>query len=133
ASLQMICRGEARLPRADHEDIDGSHDQDPRITRSGPRSSLRRSWALTATTIVERDMRIAPTDIGSTKPIGASTPAASGTETRLYPAAHHRFCVILRKAARESSNADRTARGSSLARITPADAMATSVPAPMAR
>ena len=45
---------------------------------------------------VDRRIRIAPTDIGSTNPIGASTPAASGTEMRLYPAAHHRFCCILR-------------------------------------
>ena len=35
------------------------------------------------TTIVEIDMSRAPTDIGSTKPIGASTPAASGTDSRL--------------------------------------------------
>src|SRR5690606_16011987 len=57
------------------------------------RKSRRRSvCALSATTIVERDMRIAPTDIGSTNPIGARTPAASGTDIRLYPAAHQRFC-----------------------------------------
>ena len=51
---------------------------------------------LLATTIVERLISTAPTDIGSTNPNGASTPAASGTESRLYPAAHQRFCVILR-------------------------------------
>ena len=31
------------------------------------------------------------TDMGSTNPIGARTPAASGTDRRLYPAAHQRF------------------------------------------
>src|SRR5699024_11281615 len=87
-------------------------------------------WALSATTTVEIDIRIAPTDIGRTNPTGASTPAASGTESRLYPAAHHRFCFILRYAARESWMTDRTLRGAELARMTPAEAMATSVPAP---
>ena len=82
--------------------------------------------------MVDSDIRIAPTDIGSTNPIGASTPAASGTEIRLYPAAHHRFCVIFRYAARDSSITDSTLRGSEPARMTPADAIATSVPAPIA-
>ncbi|GEM_PF-5427238 len=50
---------------------------------AGVRSSRRRSWALSATTTVDADMRMAPTLIGSTNPTGASTPAASGTETRL--------------------------------------------------
>lgn len=36
-----------------------------------------------ATTTVEADIRIAPTDIGNTNPIAASTPAASGTEIKL--------------------------------------------------
>ena len=60
------------------------------------RSRRRSSWALSATTMVDSDISIAPTDIGSTNPIGASTPAASGTAIMLYPAAHHRFCFILR-------------------------------------
>jgi hypothetical protein len=51
---------------------------------------------LSATTTVDADINSAPTDIGITKPIGASTPAANGTATRLYPAAHQRFCCILR-------------------------------------
>src|SRR5690606_10719666 len=62
----------------------------------GVRSRRRSSWAFRATTTVEADIRIAPMLMGSTKPIGASTPAASGTESRLYPAAHHKFCFILR-------------------------------------
>ncbi|GEM_PF-2713384 len=49
----------------------------------GERSRRRRSCALTATTTVDRDIRTAPTLMGRTKPTGASTPAASGTETRL--------------------------------------------------
>lgn len=49
----------------------------------GRRSSLRSSWALRATTMVDSDMRTAPTDMGRTNPIGARTPAASGTEIRL--------------------------------------------------
>ena len=85
-----------------------------------------------ATMIVDSDIRIAPIDMGSTNPTGARTPAASGTEIRLYPAAHQRFCFIFRYEARESSITDNTDRGSSLARITPADAIATSVPAPIA-
>src|SRR5699024_2692399 len=49
----------------------------------GVRSSRRSSWALAATMIVDADITAAPTAIGSTKPTGASTPAASGTATRL--------------------------------------------------
>src|SRR5262249_44176877 len=53
------------------------------LNRSGRRSSLRSSCALRATTTVDADINNAPTDIGITKPTGASTPAASGTEMRL--------------------------------------------------
>ena len=74
---------------------------------SGARSSRRSSCALAATMIVDSDIKIAPIDIGSTNPTGASTPAASGTEIRLYPAAHHRFCFIFRYEARESSITDK--------------------------
>lgn len=49
----------------------------------GRRSIRRRSWALRATTTVDADIRMAPTDMGSTNPMGARTPAASGTEMRL--------------------------------------------------
>src|SRR5699024_7842301 len=69
-----------------------------RVLASGVRSMRRSSWALSATTTVEIDIRTAPTDIGRTNPTGARTPAASGTESRLYPAARHRFCFILRYA-----------------------------------
>src|SRR5690606_28839857 len=44
----------------------------------GRRSRRRRSWALKATAIVEALIISAPAAGGSTKPIGASTPAASG-------------------------------------------------------
>ena len=53
------------------------------VLRAGERSRRRRSWALSATTTVEADMRIAPTLIGRTNPMGARTPAARGTEIRL--------------------------------------------------
>ena len=33
--------------------------------------------------MVDADIKMAPSDIGMTNPIGASTPAASGTEMRL--------------------------------------------------
>src|SRR5690606_16442633 len=51
--------------------------------RAGSRSRRRRSCALSATTTVETDMRIAPAAIGMTNPTGASTPAASGTAAML--------------------------------------------------
>ena len=54
-----------------------------RALASGLRSRRRSSWALAATTRVETDISRAPTAIGSTKPMGASTPAASGTVIRL--------------------------------------------------
>src|SRR5699024_3288185 len=41
-----------------------------RVLASGVRSMRRSSWALRATTTVEIDIRIAPTDIGMTKPTG---------------------------------------------------------------
>src|SRR5699024_12404865 len=67
------------------------------VLAAGVRSSRRNSWALRATTTVEADIRIAPTLIGNTNPMGANTPAASGTAAILYPAAHHRFCFIFRR------------------------------------
>ena len=67
------------------------------LVTGGCRKSKRlNNWAFAATTTVDTDIRIAPTSIGSTNPTGASTPAARGTEIALYPAAHHRFCFILR-------------------------------------
>src|SRR3979490_1540025 len=78
---------------------------------SGRKSSRRSSWAFSATTTVEIDIKIAPTDIGITKPMGASTPAASGTAIRLYPAAHQRFCFIFRYDAFDSCITDSTERG----------------------
>ncbi len=62
----------------------------------GRRSRRRSSWEFKATTTVDSDIRTAPALMGMTKPIGAATPAAKGTEMRLYPAAHQRFCFILR-------------------------------------
>ena len=49
----------------------------------GLRSTRRRSWALRATTIVERLMRIAPTAGERANPAQANTPAASGMATTL--------------------------------------------------
>jgi hypothetical protein len=50
----------------------------------------------------------------------------------LYPAAHQRFCFIFRYDAFDSWITDSTEGGSEPARTTPAEAMATSVPAPIA-
>ena len=55
-----------------------------------------RSWALIATTTVLADIRTAPTAGVRRTPHAASTPAARGMATMLYPAAHHRFWSILR-------------------------------------
>src|SRR5690606_33848086 len=41
---------------------------------SGRRSRRRNSWALSATTTVDNDMRMAPAAIGRTNPTGARTP-----------------------------------------------------------
>ncbi len=61
-----------------------------------PRSTRRKSCALTATTTVDRLMSTAPTSGPSVTPAHANAPAASGMATTLYPAAHARFCTILR-------------------------------------
>ncbi len=55
-----------------------------------------RSWALIATTTVLADISTAPTAGVRKTPHAASTPAARGMATMLYPAAHHRFWSILR-------------------------------------
>ena len=57
---------------------------------------LRSNWALSATMMVLKDIRSAPTAGESTMPQFANTPAANGMATMLYPAAHHRFWIILR-------------------------------------
>src|SRR5699024_2474271 len=54
------------------------------------------NFALIATIIVLKLIKIAPTAGLNTIPIGANTPAASGIENILYPVAHHMFCTILR-------------------------------------
>ena len=56
----------------------------------------RSSCALMATMTVLADIRTAANAGGSRIPCDASTPAASGIATMLYPAAHQRFCIILR-------------------------------------
>src|SRR5699024_96047 len=53
------------------------------VLACGVRPRPRSNGASGATTTVETDMRIAPMLIGSTNPIGARAPAASGTERRL--------------------------------------------------
>jgi hypothetical protein len=57
---------------------------------------LRSNWALSATMIVLKDISSAPTAGESRIPQFANTPAANGMATMLYPAAHHRFWIILR-------------------------------------
>src|SRR4051794_7848671 len=47
------------------------------------RSRRRSSWALSATTTVEADMRMAPTAGDKVMPAKANTPAASGMATTL--------------------------------------------------
>ena len=54
------------------------------------------SWAFKATMTVLRDMNNAPTAGESRIPNGASTPAANGRATRLYPVAQIRFWIIFR-------------------------------------
>ena len=62
----------------------------------GRRSSPLNNWALSATMMVDRLINTAPTAGARTNPIGARTPAANGTATTLYPAAHTRFWIIFR-------------------------------------
>src|SRR5690606_6009623 len=62
---------------------DGCFASTDAVLASGARCKRRRSCAFAATTTVDRDMSTAPTAIGMTKPMGASTPAASGTASRL--------------------------------------------------
>src|SRR5690625_3903744 len=59
--------------------VSGALSWDLAALAAGVRSKRRSSWALRATTAVEADIRSAPTLIGRTNPIGASTPAARGT------------------------------------------------------
>src|SRR5207302_10489302 len=54
------------------------------VSRAGRRRSRRRSsWALSATTMVDALMRMAPTSGDSVIPNGAPTPAARGMANRL--------------------------------------------------
>jgi hypothetical protein len=57
--------------------------QTRRRAQEGRRSRCLRSWALRATTIVERLIKTAPTAGESRIPMGASTPAARGMATTL--------------------------------------------------
>src|SRR5215216_1685381 len=59
------------------------------------RLTLRNNCALIATTIVLTDISNAPTAGESRIPQLAKTPAANGMATMLYPAAHHKFWIIL--------------------------------------
>ena len=56
--------------------------------------ALRKNWALMATITVLSDIKRAPTAGESRKPKGASTPAASGSATTLYPVAQIKFSFI---------------------------------------
>ena len=55
------------------------------------RDARRSNCAFTATIVVLADIKTAPTAGCRTMPQGASTPAARGIATMLYPAAHQRF------------------------------------------
>ena len=97
------------------------------------RSTRRRSWALSATTMVETLISTAPTAGGSVMP--AQAKRAGGERDRDDVVAgrprevlHH---LAVARAVRGGSRAT-TPRGSFEASTTPADSMATSVPAPMA-
>jgi hypothetical protein len=68
----------------------------PVRSHEAARRTVRSSCALRATTMVEADMRIAPTAGLRLKPAQARTPAASGIATTLYPAAQARFWIIFR-------------------------------------
>src|SRR5699024_936246 len=53
------------------------------------------NFALIATMMVLKLIKIAPTAGLKPMPTGASIPAASGIAIMLYPEAHHKFCTIL--------------------------------------
>ena len=59
-------------------------------------ATRRRSWAFTATTMVDRLIITAPTAGARVMPAHDSAPAARGIESTLYPAAQARFWRILR-------------------------------------
>ena len=56
----------------------------------------RNSCAFSATMIVLADMSTAPAAGDMTSPQWDKTPAARGMAMTLYPAAHQRFCTIVR-------------------------------------
>ena len=85
------------------------------------------------TVIDENDIAAAPIMGESDMPNrGKSAPAAMGIHTELYMSAQNRFCLMVRRVAREISSAARTSNRELFESITSAESMATSVPAPMA-
>src|SRR5215470_9285785 len=93
----------------------------------------RSETALTATAIEEADIRSAEICGASTQPSEwNNAPAATGIASALYTVAQAKFSFILRTLARLSRTACATSAGSDFINTTPADCMATSVPAPIA-
>src|SRR5699024_4667790 len=69
------------------------------------------NFALMATIIVLKLIKIAPTAGLKIIPIGANTPAANGIATILYPDAHHKFCTIFLYVFCDKSIIDTTSFG----------------------
>src|SRR5699024_2725230 len=90
------------------------------------------NFALIATIIVLKLIKMAPTAGLKTIPIGANTPAANGMTTILYPDAHHKFCTIFLYVFCDKSIIDTTSFGLLFTRTISAVSIATSVPAPIA-
>ena len=99
----------------------------------GPSRTRRSSWALSATTMVERLMRTAPTAGDSVMPAQARRAGGERDGDDVVagrPGEVLDHLAVARPATGGSTPA--TPRGSLEASTTPADSMATSVPAPMA-
>ena len=87
---------------------------------------------LRATTMVLIDIKTAPAAGLNMIPMGASTPAARGRASILYPAPHHRFWIILRVVFFDSVKKCKISEGLLFTSTTSAESIATSVPAPIA-
>src|SRR5699024_12606213 len=90
------------------------------------------NFALIATMMVLKLIKIAPTAGLKTMPTGASIPAASGIAIMLYPEAHHKLCTIFVCVFLDNSLNVTTSFGLLLTSTISADSIATSVPAPIA-
>src|SRR5699024_8434987 len=90
------------------------------------------NFALMATIIVLKLIKIAPTAGLKIIPNGANTPPANGIATILYPDAHHKFCTIFLYVFCDKSIIDTTSFGLLFTKTISAVSIATSVPAPIA-